>query len=1662
MVKSLTFIFCLLSIHIFSQAQPVTSITISLPASPNANTANWGGGTSLLTITATAKMENGRVASAAEESKLLLIIKKAGVKVCGSYTSATATSANFNTITKVWSGNQAVSFLGQSCTLLPGNYELSVQFFGNKNGAMLPVSDEKIKAFTIPSSVQQVYQAPQNIAPFDAKLFTEAALSAPIIFQWTPVIPNPNTAVKYRLKVWQLLTGQSGTQAMTINQPLIVKDVTSVTQTVVTNLVSPPCLPPYRCEFIWTVQALGSDGNPIGGTNGTSSPTTFKSELPTPPVTASNSTACNTTSTKTFSIGDEIGLSNGFSMKLSSVPTGTNTALSGKGTVYVKWLGVLNVKFKDIKVNGGDQLCMGAIYTETDANQVYPTQWAVNVLNNTSAGSWTVNKIKNISNDLQANKILKPFIPASATDQVNNTLTVAPLNMPLGYFKDNDENTAMGFTEMVFKPDHAEFEAIASFTTKGIFKDAYNNGTDIVAFQGKGIEFTKSGLSGISGSIKLLEPITFLYANSGTESLKLTFNKEGAGHIGNGLVFSATNNEYWKYTLDANVQLPNEWLVPVDPAKSNVDMNFQLEIVNWDDFVLQGNLPACTIANSNGLGIESGLIAYDHSSVSNAAGMVFPSGYTGNNNAMFSGFYLKDFKLTLPDQLRSYADTANQVQVIAQNLIIDKDGVTGKILGNNVLTYPKANIGNLGASIDTVKVSLNNSVLTEAKMLGKITLPLSSADDNGSAINYSALFLPGTGTQANSPSAITFALHPGTDITSKFLGDGKVQIDQTSSLNLTLSKSATNKREIYLAIDLNGKLYYPTGKIIDAGGNLPLDLDLSCNFQHLGMVYSKNSQESFSLSTGSWSFASPQKKLSGFAFTITEIKPKIEPIGAGTEKQYLFKGGVEFVAKINIGSENSQIQISGDTKIALTGAIESSQYTPPGAASANTTVANLNTLTSQVQTTTAIKSNNVGVITSAVKTDAGFLTQLKPKYLGVKVESINISATMPALTINGSVEFYRQDPAYGNGFKGDLQAKFTTLNTSIQAGAIFGNTKYIPGNVGNGFKYWKVEAQVNLPPPGIVFMTGVAFRGFGAGVYSRMNMTAPAVFNPATANASTFAGAVFVPDVTVKMGFKAKAIIATTPKEETFNGSVALGAQFNTSGGMNNITIDGLFSCGAEIGQEANAFANGALNISYDFPLKKFSTNLLINFNKDPISTPSGPVNAHFYIDGMKNEWAFTCGAPSTLNTVRLFDQVNINSYLMFGNKIQVPTGFMQPTIAGFASIGKPLPSFSETAVSSESKTAKGFAFGVGVVTSATNNKVISSGNKYSAGIKYSFNIGSEINASLMQYQNCPGFGDGWRIKSGIALFAKMDGKAYYDYQGTVIKEYSEINLISLGFGAYAYAEFPKPFYAEGSVSGNAQVLGLINFNFSAEFKTGEQCAGTSVDVPSVVYAQEDAEESLNYTLINSVVTPSGPTGVSRNTSFSVLLNYPDNEEFAIPEQQSSGQMSVRNFRAVYTPSLTEDATGGVVGLNSNASVVNQVSGTKLNTTNPGSLSSSNTNNIPAISAGLQNQPGTPHKPATVASGSIGLVASGYDALGARVYKLTKTGLTINSLKANTSYKFQVTGRLEEKINNIWQVVKHSTTNVPIVRMKKMYFKTNSETVGPGTTGNQQLQTAAK
>ena len=115
---------------------------------------------------------------------------------------------------------------------------------------------------------------PDAMLANDAVLTESDAMKA-INFRWTPVIPGPQEPVTYRIRVWQLMQGQNGAQAIKTNQPIITKDVDNLTQTVINKLVTGPCVPPYLCSFIWNVQALSKGGKPLGANNGTSANSSF-------------------------------------------------------------------------------------------------------------------------------------------------------------------------------------------------------------------------------------------------------------------------------------------------------------------------------------------------------------------------------------------------------------------------------------------------------------------------------------------------------------------------------------------------------------------------------------------------------------------------------------------------------------------------------------------------------------------------------------------------------------------------------------------------------------------------------------------------------------------------------------------------------------------------------------------------------------------------------------------------------------------------------------------------------------------------------------------------------------------------------------------------------------------------------------------------------------------------------------------------------------------------------------------------------------------------------------------------------------------------------------------------------------------------------------------
>lgn len=113
---------------------------------------------------------------------------------------------------------------------------------------------------------QPIYQA-KVISETQKEFKLDTAQS--VTFKWTPIVPKPKESVTYRLKVWQLMQGQNGTQAMRSNQPIVTKDVDNITEATISNIYTGPCKPPYLCEFIWSVEAVSKTDSGDGTATGT-------------------------------------------------------------------------------------------------------------------------------------------------------------------------------------------------------------------------------------------------------------------------------------------------------------------------------------------------------------------------------------------------------------------------------------------------------------------------------------------------------------------------------------------------------------------------------------------------------------------------------------------------------------------------------------------------------------------------------------------------------------------------------------------------------------------------------------------------------------------------------------------------------------------------------------------------------------------------------------------------------------------------------------------------------------------------------------------------------------------------------------------------------------------------------------------------------------------------------------------------------------------------------------------------------------------------------------------------------------------------------------------------------------------------------------------------
>ena len=117
----------------------------------------------------------------------------------------------------------------------------------------------------------RAYQAPILMMPVNGHELTISS-SRPIL-RWAGVTPMPLFPVRYRVQVYEVYDGQSIDIALLTNPPILDETVIATTM-----LVWPPEyeLPRQSYTYVWSVQALDDDLNPLGEPNGRATPFSFR------------------------------------------------------------------------------------------------------------------------------------------------------------------------------------------------------------------------------------------------------------------------------------------------------------------------------------------------------------------------------------------------------------------------------------------------------------------------------------------------------------------------------------------------------------------------------------------------------------------------------------------------------------------------------------------------------------------------------------------------------------------------------------------------------------------------------------------------------------------------------------------------------------------------------------------------------------------------------------------------------------------------------------------------------------------------------------------------------------------------------------------------------------------------------------------------------------------------------------------------------------------------------------------------------------------------------------------------------------------------------------------------------------------------------------------
>ncbi|MEL6533868.1 MAG: hypothetical protein AAFQ98_00585 [Bacteroidota bacterium] len=484
------------------------------------------------------------------------------------------------------------------------------------------------------------------------------------------------------------------------------------------------------------------------------------------------------------------------------------------------------------------------------------------------------------------------------------------------------------------------------------------------------------------------------------------------------------------------------------------------------------------------------------------------------------------------------------------------------------------------------------------------------------------------------------------------------------------------------------------------------------------------------------------------------------------------------------------------------------------------------------------------------------------QYSYIKVHDVAIDVDGGAFKFKGRLQFYEDDPVYGEGFNGMIDAEFAP-GIKVEATAIFGQV--------DGYRYWFADALASMPV-GIPVFPGVGVYGFGGGAYYHMTMDTQGV---GSSLGQTSSGIVYVPEQAAGLGLKATVEIASHPKPQAFNGDVTLEISFFDGGGIRYIAFQGngylaTPAIGGELaklqekaskvakaaadlkkvagpvggalvdrmsGEQTATQIYGALDkagdgrgsisahvfISYDFENRVLHGNFeaFVNVAGGLIQGVGDKGRAGWAVlHFAPEEWYVWVGTPEDRLGLKMGVgpiSVQSTSYFMVGTKI-LGSPPPPPEVADI--LGMDPEDLDYMRDLNALGDGAGFAFGAAFS--------MDTGDLTFLMFYASFKAGAGFDIMLKDYgsASCSGSSGPIGINGWYA-----NGQAYAYFEGKIgirVKLFGKtksVSILEIGAAALLQAKLPNPFWMRGIVGGRFNVLGgLVKGDCRFEVTIGEEC----------------------------------------------------------------------------------------------------------------------------------------------------------------------------------------------------------------------------------------------